>query len=430
MLLIYTQKVTPRIDYSFKHICTRILKIPIEFTLAIETFIAYEGPKISYGKQPLGNETFFYAHGLLTAQGFEDVEITVRPWKETKGFFFANEKSALPFDIFAAAFYLLSRYEEYLPHVKDELGRFPATESLAYKEGFLRQPVVDLWAYEFKKVLLEAFPDFVFPKQKLTIHNVIEAKRPFEFLQRGILRNVLGFGGDLWKLKLGRFFLRIKILLKLRKDPYDTFSWILNNARKSTSKLTIFFLLGEAFSFREDFNTKRQTFKSLVKYVADYCEVGLMFSFYSVLEYEKLKEERFQLEEITHRALESSTNDRQLINLPIIYRNLVELEVKNDFTMFYYNEIGFRAGTCTPFLFYDLDYEIKTPLVVQPVIGKSLALTLGKERDTEGTIVQVFNWVKQVNGTFVFFFSNRDFSQKRENKTWRYLFSEKLNPHA
>ena len=126
MLLIYTQKVTPRIDYSFKHICTRILKIPVDFTTTIEEFIAYQGPKISYGKQPLGNEVFIYAHGLLTQQGFEDVEISVRPWGETVGFFHATEKSSIPYDIFAAAFYLLSRYEEYLPHVKDELGRFPA----------------------------------------------------------------------------------------------------------------------------------------------------------------------------------------------------------------------------------------------------------------------------------------------------------------
>lgn len=430
MLLIYTQKVTPRIDYSFKHICTRILLIPIQFTTTIEDFIAYQGPKISYGKQPLGNELFFYAHGLLNVQGFEDVEITVRPWNESVGFFQTTERSALPYEIFAAAFYLLSRYEEYLPHVKDELGRFPMTESVAYKEGFLKQPVVDIWAYELKKVLRKSFPDMDFPKKELVIHNLIEAKRPFEFLQRGAVRNVLGFGGDLWKLKLGRFFLRIRVLMGLRKDPYDTFSWILNNTRTSNSKLTVFFLLGEAFSFREDFNTKRQTYKSLVKYVADYCEVGLMFSYYSLTNFDKLNLERLQLEEITHKTLESSANDKQVVNLPLVYRDLVELEVRNDFTMFYYNDLGFRAGTCTPFLFYDLDYEIKTPLIIQPVIGKSLALTLGKEKDTEGTIAQVFNWVKKVEGHFLFFFSNRDFEQKKENKVWRYLFSDKLNPHA
>lgn len=430
MLLVYTHKITPRIKYTFKQVCTRILGIPVDFTTTIEDFIAHDSLKMSYAKQPLSSEVFIRSNDLLFEQGLSDLDINIYDWEDTKCFFPTGEKSALPFDIFAATFYLISRYEEYLPHVKDELGRFPATESLAYKEGFLKQPVVDVWAHQFKEILLETFPQMEFPHKQLTIHNVIEAKRPFEFLQRGVLRNILGFGGDLWKLKLGRFFLRIRVLLHLRKDPYDTFSWMLNNVRNSASKLTIFFLLGEAFSYREDFNTKRQTFKSLVKYVADYCEVGLMFSFYSVEEYEKLKVERFQMEDITHRTLQSSTNDRQLVNLPLVYRNLVELEIKNDFTMFYYNEIGFRAGTCTPFLFYDLDYEVKTPLVLQPVIGKSLALTLGKEKDTEGTIMQVYNWVKQVNGTFIFFFSNRDFERRRENKTWRYLFSEKLNPNA
>lgn len=136
MLLIYTQKVTPRIDYIFKHLCTRILGLKVEFTATIEVFISHQGPKLSYGKQPLGNELFIQSHGLLTVQGFEDVEIVVKPWKQSIGFFPTSEKSALPFDIFAASFYLLSRYEEYLPHVKDPLGRFPASESLAYREGF------------------------------------------------------------------------------------------------------------------------------------------------------------------------------------------------------------------------------------------------------------------------------------------------------
>ncbi|MAO09139.1 MAG: hypothetical protein CL596_10545 [Alteromonas sp.] len=430
MLLIYTQKLTPRVDYVFKHICTRILGLKIEFTSAIEEFISYPGVKLSYGKQPLGNELFFYSQGLLQTQGFEDVSISVKPWEETVGFFSASEKSALPFDIFAASFYLLSRYEEFQPHVKDALGRFPAQESLAYKEGFLEQPVIDLWAFKFKAVLSENFSEMEFPKRSFQIHNIVEAKRPYEFLQRGFLRSFLGFGGDFWKLRLRRVFLRTRVLLHLRKDPYDTFNWILNNDKNSRAKLTVFFLLGEGYTFREDFNTKKEKFKNLIKYVGDYSEIGLAFSYHALHDYEKLKLQKKQLEEITHRPLQSSFNDKQLINLPTIYRDLVELEIERDFTMFYYNEIGFRAGTCTPFLFYDLDYEVKTPLTIHPVVGKSLALTLGNENDLEGRIMKVFHWVEKVQGTFSFFFSNRDFSQSKENKTWRYLFSEKLNPHA
>ena len=150
MLLIHTQKVTSRVDYAFKHICTRILGVKVEFTSVIEQFIAHQGPKISYGKQPMGNELFIQAHGLLTQEGFDDVDSSVQPWGDTIGLFPASEKSALPFDIFAASFYLLTRYEEYIPHLKDELGRFPPEESLAFKENFLDQPVVDIWAYRFK----------------------------------------------------------------------------------------------------------------------------------------------------------------------------------------------------------------------------------------------------------------------------------------
>ncbi len=430
MLFIYTQKITPRFDYIFKHICTRILGLKIEFTTSIEEFIAFKGAKLSYGKQALGNELFFQSQGILTVQGFEDIEVIVKPWGETIGFFQMSDKSAMAFDIFAAAFYLLSRYEEYVPHVKDELGRFPATESLAYREGFLKEPVIDIWAYKFKEILLKQFPDLSFQERSFQIHNIVEAKRPFEFLQRGVLRNIVGFGGDLWKVKLGRLFQRIRVLMGLRKDPYDTFTWLLNNSKSSHSNLTVFFLLGEGFSFREDFNTKREKFRRLVKYVGDYCEVGLVFSYHSLDDENRLKQEKSQLEEITHRNLVSSFNDRQLIKLPNVYRSLVELEVQKDFTLFYYNEIGFRASTCTPFLFYDLDYEVKTPLILYPVVGKSLALNFGKESDIEGTLMEVYNRVKDLNGCFSFLCSNRDFEYKKENKTWRYFFSEILNPHA
>src|SRR5690606_12167712 len=97
MLLIYTQKNTPRISYIFKHICLRILEIDVLITSAIEEFVSHAGPKISYGKKPFGNELFFQSHGLLEQQGFETVEISVKKWENTVGFFSVSGSSALPF---------------------------------------------------------------------------------------------------------------------------------------------------------------------------------------------------------------------------------------------------------------------------------------------------------------------------------------------
>ena len=192
MLLIFSQQITPRLDFIFKHVCTRILELEIGFTSVIEEFIAHQGPKLSYAKQPMGNEMFVQSYGLLEQSGVEDLEVQVKPWDETFSFFQVGEKSDLPFDIFSAAFYLLSRYEEYLPHVKDSLGRFPATESLGYREGFLLQPVVDIWAYKFMTVLQQKFSDVPFPKKNGKIHSLIKIEQPYLYIQKGFVRSLAG----------------------------------------------------------------------------------------------------------------------------------------------------------------------------------------------------------------------------------------------
>lgn len=429
MLLIYTQKLTPRISYVFRHICFRILGIEIVFTSIIDEFIAHPGPKLSYGKQSLGNELFIQSEGLLVQQGFESIEITVKDWDETKCFFSMSDRSALPFDIFAASFFLLSRYEEYLPHVKDATGRFPASESLAFKEGFLQQPVVDLWAYKFKEILKTSFPELTFPIKKMHIHNLVEASQPFIYTQQGFLRTVIGYWSDLWQLKMRFVADRSKVIFGLRKDPFDTFKWLINRTKNSNHQLSIFFLLGEGLSFRESMNTQRRKFKMLVKFVSDYKETGLIFSFTSLTDYEKLKKEKRRLEDITNRTLQSSMNAQFLVNLPEIYRNLVELEIEKDYTMVFENEVGFRAGTCTPFLFYDLDSEIKTPLMIHPIAITTKSLNKKYDSEINKIFNSVFNLVEKVNGTFSMLFSNRDFRASEKNKIWRSIFSERLQKY-
>ncbi|MCZ4319477.1 hypothetical protein O4H26_10775 [Aequorivita viscosa] len=430
MLLIYTKKLTPRISYIFKHICLRILGIEVGFSSVIEEFISHTGPKISYGKKPLGNELFFQSEGLLDQQGLEATEVTVKKWGNTYGFFSVSNTSALPFDIFAASFFMLTRYEEYLPHVKDEMGRFMASESLAYKEGFLHQPVVDIWAYIFKEKLLTAFPEIDFPSKKIVIHPVIEAAQPYAYKQKSIFRSIVGYFDSLIHGRFREIISRTQVIIGLKRDPLDTFKWIVNIANRSNFKLTIFFLLGNALSFNESMNTHRQKFKLLIKYVADYKNVGLIFSFNALSNYQILKREKRRMEAITNRALSSSMNSEFLVNLPDIYRLLVELEINRDFTMVFRNTVGFRAGTCTPFLFYDLDFEIKTPLLVHPATMTTSAFRTKFASDIEKIVLQAITEVNKVNGTFTIIFSNKDFSSEENNKVWRSIFSEKLQEYA
>lgn len=423
MLLIYTQKVTPRIQYVFKHIMTRILGIKIEFTSTIENFISHTGPKVSYGKKPMGNEFYIYANGLLTQQGFETIDITVKEWEETKCFFLATEKSAIPFDIFSASFYLLCRYEEYLPHVKDELGRYPVTESLGYKESFLQQPVVDIWAYKLKRILVSHFPKLIFEKRNFIEHHLIASPQPYKYIQKGLVRSIIGGTRDLAKFRLKSFYNRLKVLT-LGNDPNDTFSWLITTIKNRPEKFTFFFMLGESVDYSESITTYSKRFKSLLKFVSDYKEVGLVFSNDGLDDYEIKKKEKRQLEAITNRTVKSTMNTELRVSLPDFYRDLVELEVEKDFTMVYQNTPGYRAGTCTPFLFYDLDYEIRTPLTIHPIAFTTNSLKTKHYSQVESLLNKFRSQVLQVQGTFSILFTNTDFIDVPENKSWRLFFTE------
>ncbi len=423
MLLVYTQKCTPRIDYVFKHICTRILGVKVDFTATIETFIAHTGPKMSYGKQPIGNELFVQSAGLLQQQGVESIEIHVKDWEGVKTFFSVGEKSVLPFDIFAAGFFLLSRYEEYLPQVKDEWGRYPAQESIGFKEEFLEWPVIDIWAQRLKNVLLQQFQDMVFSPPHYTEHHVVNARVPYQYANRGMFRSVIGYASDLWRLRIAPLYRRTQVLFNLRNDAFDTFHFIINSVKNSKRSLAFFFLLGESNLFNESIDTKRQRFRSLIKYVADYKEVGLLFSHDTLSDYERMKQQKRTMEAITNRQIVATMNDHYAVTLPEVYRNLIELEVSRDYTMVYPETPGFRAGTCTPFLFYDLDYEIKTPLIIQPIAATTEAFETMKLSEIEPYLKRLQNRVMEVQGTFTVIFSNTNFAANASS-FWRRFFQQ------
>ena len=424
MLLIYSLKTTQRITYIFKHICFRILGIEVNFTNVIEDFIAYSGPKLSYGKKELGNELFIQSTELLMQDGFESIDITVKDWGDTKCFFAVGKNSALPFDIFAASFYLLSRYEEYLPQVKDEKGRFLASESIAFKAGFLQDPVVDIWAYKFKDLLLQTFTDIKYSARKPSVHTIINASQPLLYKNKGLLRTLIGFFNDLFSFNLKSIFDRSTVLFGFRKDPFNTFSWIINSVKKSKSSLTVFFLLGASKIFEESLNSQKESFKLLIKNVSDYQEIGLIFSDEALNSLAVLNEEKEKIEAITNRTLRRSMNNEYLVSLPHNYRNLIELEIATDFTMVYENVIGFRASTCSPFLFYDLDYEIVTPLKIHPISLTTKGLNKTSTSKKTETIQKMMESVKKVNGTFSMIFDNYNFMNNKKNTVLKTIFLE------
>lgn len=424
MLLVYTHTISPRLKYIFKHICTRILGVQVSFTTKVEDFISHDGLKMSYTKQQLGNEFFVKSNELLFEQGLSDIEINIHDWDNTKCFYYLGEKSLLPYDIFAASFYILSRYEEYLPQVKDEFGRFLATESIAYKHGFLHQPVVDIWAYKFRDVLKGQFPDFNFPERNYAIKPIIDVPAAYQYQFIGIMRTLGGIFIDIFQLRIKDLYNRFTVIFGLKHDPFDTYKYLINRQKHSQHKFLFFFLIGAYSTYDKGINANNKFFRALIKHIADYCKVGLKATFFAIEDLPTLKHEKEQMESIINSSLQSVRNSHSRLNFPNSFRNQVELEIKEDYTMGYVNHLGFRAGSCTPFLFYDLDYETQTPLLINNFHLMDYALLKHKSLlDKKKALKELIDEVKAVHGEFVPIFHNYTFGPNSRWDGFKELFN-------
>ena len=114
-------------------------------------------------------------------------------------------KSVLPFDIFAASFFLLSRYEEYLPHVRDVHERFTAAQSIAMKHGFLEKPVVDVWAFQLLTKLKEKFPDYAYETRSYSHITTIDVDNAYAYKYKSLMRTFGGFIKDFFRLNFRCF---------------------------------------------------------------------------------------------------------------------------------------------------------------------------------------------------------------------------------
>ena len=170
-VLIYTPVKTGRVRYVFRLVFKEVLKVPHKLTTDLEEFLSSDLPKFMYGNEAHSDDLFFKSSGLLFSRGIEIVDLEPFDFDGSKAFFpVYHEHAALPFDVFSSIFYLVSRYEEYLPFVKDMHGRFTAHLSISAKLHILNKPIVNIWALKIREILELKYPALSFPKRLSLIH--------------------------------------------------------------------------------------------------------------------------------------------------------------------------------------------------------------------------------------------------------------------
>ena len=425
-VLVFSSEVTNRMGYVFPLVFHGLLGKSVAFTRDPEIFNGWDGPKLSYGSNPLGDEPHFKAHHLLFEKGVRPQELDVFPRKGTKAFF-PVKGGAWEFDPFAAIFYLVTRYEEYLPFAHDVYHRFPASESIALKEGFLHKPVVNIWARELAAMIENRFRGFRFSGGKYQFVTTVDVDNAYEYLEKGLMRTLGAYARSMVTLNGKDLNLRTKTLLGLRHDAFDTFDHQLEIQHKYNLEAIYFFLVADYGHNDKNVAITSKKFQSLIKGVGDYAAVGIHPSFNSNYEKDKLKVEINRLSKVIHKDIRQSRQHFLKLTFPQTYRTLLEMGITDDYTMGYASELGFRAGICSPFNFYDLELELETNLTVHPFSVMEVTLRFYKNVDPQNAmehIKPIIDEIKAVGGTYMSLWHNDSLSDCHQWMGWKGLYEE------
>ena len=228
---------------------------------------------------------------------------------------------------------------------------------------------------------------------------------------------------------LKSFWDRLLVLLRVRKDPYNTFEHILALSNTYKVKVIFFFLIADYTTFDTNVSATKRQFRLLIKHIADYASIGLHPSYYTMKNSAMLKKEKERLESITNIPTTISRQHFLRFSLPETYQNLIDLEINEDYSMGYASHVGFRAGTSIPFHFFDLDFEIQTPLLIYPFalmdttlndyMGLTPKQSLGRTKD-------LLHEVMKVKGTFITLFHNESVSGYLRWNGWQKVYETML----
>lgn len=431
-LLILVPKVTNRLLYTFELLFKEELGITYELTTDKELFVTHEGAKFQYGESQLVEGTLFQKSvGLLFERDIRDQNIKICNYKDSKAIFpVFNEKSSFPFDIFAASFYIISRYEEYLPHVCDSHNRFQPQDSILYEMDVLQKPIINIWAQDLGVVLSSQYPHLQLKKKTFRFIPTYDIDAAWAYKNKGIFRTTTAFFRDLLRLDFDEIKRRWQVLTNKRMDPFDTFSYQIELQKELKLNPLYFILCGDYATNDKNISILNTNFQNLIKRIGDYALVGIHPSYSSYLKKDVIRNEVTRLSNVLNREITMSRQHFLRLYLPQSYQILIELDILDDYSMGYASQAGFRAGYADTFAFFDLENDIKTKLRIHPfalmdgTMRDYLSLDTQESFEKAKSLIQE---VKNVNGTFILLWHNETLSGEKRWEGWITLYRKILD---
>jgi hypothetical protein len=394
----------------------------LNVTNNVTHYIDYPGPRINYSNEPLSQqEIWIRPQGLLHESGIRQQPIECFEYNNRIAFF--RTSGDFPFDILSASFFLLSRYEEYLPHKKDMYGRYAHENALAYREGFLNIPLINIWLKELGKLLQDKFPSFTIHHSPFTYIPTYDIDEAYSFKYKQWWRSAGGAVKDLLKGNFKRFAQRRRVLNNKEADPFDSYAWIDDLHRPHQLKPRYFFLMADKTGkYDRNILPSEIALQTLIRHHAEKYIVGIHPSWQSHDNPALLVSEKKMLEHITGVKAVSSRQHFIRFTLPQTYRQLIDAGIREDFSMGYGSINGFRASVASPFFWYDLEKEQITPLIIYPFCYMEANSFFEQKMNPLQALDEMyhyFNEVKKVNGTLITIWHNTFLGTDRLYNGWR-----------
>ncbi len=424
MILVYSDTISSRLTYVLNVIFKYVLGVDYKLIRNLNDFKNSNLPKLNYSNSSVVNTAQIIPSSLLFSK-----EITIQnvevDWVDEIPFFFKTKQNE--YDILASSFWMLSRYEEYLPFESDNHNRFSGTNSLAFKEGFLKKPVVNYWCEILKNKIKEYHPEVNFRKRQTSFINSLDIDVAYIYKGKPIWRFLAGFVKSIFKNDKEDVKLRLDYI-KSKKDVFDTYDFIKLHAKNI--KTTYFFLLGNKSKFDLNIQPRKRVLKKLIQECSKNNDIGIHPSYMSNQNLGLLGKEIKRLEKITSKKVAISRQHFLKLEFPKTYENLISHDISVDYSMGYADQIGFRAGICNAYPFYNLRLEQERPLWIVPfqvmdgTLNKYLKLSPEQAIDETRNLIDE---VKKVKGLYVSLWHNSSLSEIDIWKGWRIVYEEALN---
>lgn len=426
-MIVFCEHITPRLSYAVQEVARRMGISHARLTTQTEDIQHFHGIRINYSGIQIPHCFQIVPEGLLSENKVR-IEEPEHVLQEEIPLFFPTQGD-LSFDVFASVFWMLSRYEEYANPVRDPHGRFPFEFSLLYRLGVLDKAVAEHQVAYFVRVLQHKGWQCAMLPVSMERLMTIDVDHAWAYKHKSAGLQFLVSTRDLLRGNFQLFKRRRRVLAGLEKDPFDTYDFIRTSAEGKT-KLIFFFLLGDRSKQDRNTHHAHPELHQLMQQLSAWSELGIHPSYFSHENEGKQKTEIDRLSHITGKPVRLARFHFLRFRLPDSFRELHHNGIHHDFSIGYAGHYGFRAGTCLPFLFYDLPHETTLALECIPLaamdgtLNEYMHLSPEEAKIVSGKLFRE----TQLFGAFpVFLWHNETLSEEGKWKGWREVFLHQLN---